>query len=39
MFDLLKVPTLSVVENMAEYECPNCNHVHRPFGPGYMRML
>lgn len=39
MFDLLKVPTVSVVENMAEYVCPNCNHTHRPFGPGYMNML
>ncbi|CAD8151189.1 unnamed protein product [Paramecium pentaurelia] len=39
MFDVLKVPTLSVVENMAEYVCPNCNHLHKPFGPGYINML
>lgn len=39
MFDVLKVPTISVVENMAEYVCPNCSQTHRPFGPGYMNML
>ena len=39
MFDLLNVPTLSVVENMSEFVCENCNHVHTPFGPGYIKML
>lgn len=39
MFDALQVPTVSVVENMAEYQCPECSLVHRPFGPGYMSML
>lgn len=39
MFDLLQVPTIAVVENMAEFECESCGHSHRPFGPGYLKML
>eukprot|EP00357_Protocruzia_adherens_P012901 CAMPEP_0115029072 /NCGR_PEP_ID=MMETSP0216-20121206/36749_1 /TAXON_ID=223996 /ORGANISM="Protocruzia adherens, Strain Boccale" /LENGTH=463 /DNA_ID=CAMNT_0002405519 /DNA_START=98 /DNA_END=1486 /DNA_ORIENTATION=- len=39
MFDDLKVPTISVVENMAHYKCSNCDHQHRIFGIGYINQL
>lgn len=39
MFDVLKVPTIAVVENMAQFDCTECGHSHRPFGPGYLGML
>jgi ATP-binding protein involved in chromosome partitioning len=39
MFDLLRVPTVAVVENMAEFTCGGCGSIHRPFGPGYLNML
>jgi Mrp family chromosome partitioning ATPase len=39
MFDVLKVPTVAVVENMAEFECEKCGHHHRPFGAGYLNLL
>jgi Mrp family chromosome partitioning ATPase len=39
MFDVLHVPTVAVVENMSEFQCEECGHAHRPFGPGYVNML
>lgn len=33
-----QVPVLSVVENMAYFECRNGER-HRPFGPGHARQL
>lgn len=32
MFDDLKVPTVSVVENMANFLCDNCDKIHNIFG-------
>ena len=39
MFDDLKVPTISVVENMSNFVCENCGHDHKLFGSGYLNML
>jgi len=39
MFDSLKVPTISVVENMAYYKCQSCDTKHRIFGAGYTKQL
>ena len=39
MFYEMKVPTLSVVENMAYYTCDNCDKKHMLFGPGYLSMI
>jgi len=46
MFDELKVPILSVVENMvyttitkAYFECNKCTEKHKIFGQGYISML
>ena len=39
MFDSLKVPTISVVENMAYYKCSACDQKHRIFGEGYTQQL
>lgn len=36
MFDVLKVPTVSIVENMASFACDNCGHEHQIFGMGYL---
>ncbi|CBN74480.1 conserved unknown protein [Ectocarpus siliculosus] len=38
MFAEIKVPVLSVVENMAYFDCSNGER-HRPFGPGHAREL
>ncbi|AXC49525.1 MRP family ATP-binding protein [Paracoccus suum] len=37
MFRRLGTPILGLVENMASYCCPNCNHVTHPFGHGGVR--
>lgn len=34
MFNTVKVPTIAVVENMAYFNCENCDHKHHPFGSG-----
>ena len=39
MFDLMKVPTVAVVENMSYFICSNCNEKHEIFGSGAMRNL
>jgi len=39
MFDLMKVPTVAVVENMSYFVCGNCNEKHEIFGSGAMRKL
>ena len=39
MFDELKVPTVSVIENMAHFVCNNCDEKHKIFGMGYTDIL
>ncbi|CDW89606.1 protein mrp homolog [Stylonychia lemnae] len=39
MFDSLKVPTISVVENMSYYKCTNCETKHKIYGLGYTNQL
>jgi Mrp family chromosome partitioning ATPase/DUF971 family protein len=39
MFDLMKVPTVAVVENMSYFRCDGCDKEHRLFGAGAMRRL
>ncbi len=39
MFDDLKIPILSVVENMSYYVCDSCDKKHNIFGRGYISML
>jgi Mrp family chromosome partitioning ATPase/DUF971 family protein len=39
MFDKLKVPTISVVENMSYFECGKCSEKHRIFGEGAKKRL
>jgi len=39
MFDELKIPILSVVENMSYYVCDKCDEKHYIFGKGYVNML
>ena len=34
MTELLKVPVIGFVENMAYFQCPNCGEKHRIFGEG-----
>jgi ATP-binding protein involved in chromosome partitioning len=35
MFDSLKVPTISLVENMSYYQCTSCDDKHKIFGDGF----
>ena len=37
MFRKVEVPVLGIVENMASFSCPNCNHVSHIFGHGGAR--
>ncbi|MDA0577391.1 MAG: P-loop NTPase [Verrucomicrobia bacterium] len=39
MFDLMKIPTVAVVENMSYFVCDGCDKRHRLFGAGAMRRL
>ena len=39
MFDSLKVPTISVIENMSYYKCKKCDEKHKIFGLGYTNQL
>ncbi|MCE9616263.1 MAG: P-loop NTPase [Lentisphaerae bacterium] len=39
MFDMMKVPTVAVVENMSYFVCSGCDKQHRLFGAGAMRRL
>ena len=39
MFDTLKVPTVTVVENMSTFVCPDCAHAHALFGRGALDRL
>lgn len=39
MLDELKIPVLSVVENMSYYICDKCDEKHFIFGKGYVDML
>ena len=39
MFDDLKVPTVSIVENMSYHLCPNCNHQEFIFGIGKIEQI
>jgi len=39
MFDTLKVPTISVVENMSYFKCTSCDKKHKIFGLGYTNQL
>lgn len=39
MFQKLKVPTISVVENMAYFQCDNCDKKHDLFGSGVRKRL
>jgi Mrp family chromosome partitioning ATPase/DUF971 family protein len=39
MFDKLKIPTLSVVENMSYYKCGSCDDKHFVFGEGNLKKL
>jgi ATP-binding protein involved in chromosome partitioning len=39
MFDNLKVPTISVIENMSYYMCTNCTTKHKIFGQGYTHTI
>ncbi len=39
MFDKLKVPTVSVIENMAYFQCDACDKKHYLFGPGVRQRL
>lgn len=39
MFDMLKVPTVAVVENMSYFMCGKCSTKHNIFGDGYTHEL
>lgn len=39
MFDDLKVPSISIVENMAYFECDSCSEKHAIFGAGKIEQL
>lgn len=39
MFDMMKVPTVAVVENMSYFLCGKCGEKHRLFGEGAMRRI
>lgn len=39
MFDDLKVPTISIVENMAYHTCSKCGHPEHIFGPGKIEQI
>ena len=39
MFDMMKVPTVAVVENMSYFICENCDTKHEFFGAGALRKL
>lgn len=39
MFDDLKVPTVSVIENMSYFECGACDKKHKIFGLGYADII
>ncbi|MCW8131170.1 MAG: Mrp/NBP35 family ATP-binding protein [Planctomycetota bacterium] len=34
MFDQMRTPVLGLIENMAGFYCPNCNHLHNIFKRG-----
>lgn len=36
MAAMMKVPVLGLVENMAYFECPDCHHRHKIFGPSHI---
>lgn len=37
MFDDLKVPVLSIVENMSYFKCGKCSEEHKIFGEGHTK--
>ncbi|MGE4170056.1 MAG: P-loop NTPase [Candidatus Margulisiibacteriota bacterium] len=39
MFDSLKIPVVTVVENMSYFECGNCQEKHRIYGQGAAKKL
>lgn len=39
MFDVLKVPAVSIVENMSSFNCEKCDHPHHIFGEGYLNQI
>ena len=39
MFDMMKVPTVAVVENMSYFVCGKCDTKHEIFGAGALRKL
>ena len=39
MFDKLKIPTVSVIENMSYFTCDNCSEKHYLYGKGNMQKL
>ncbi len=39
MFDEMKIPIISVIENMAYFVCNKCEEKHYILGKGYLNML
>ena len=39
MAELMKVPVLGVVENMAYFQCPHCQQTHNIFGESHIEMV